>query len=244
MSTALELALVFTLGLASSLHCVQMCGPIVLSFAVPLGATTGPGARRRVVLAHLAYNAGRVSIYGALGAAAGALGSALGFAGRLAGVENAAALVAGALMLVAGLFLMDVIPSRWLQRLDPFGVVSRFLNPLARRVASPTVASKFALGLMLGFLPCGLIYAALLKAAATGSPVVGAMTMVAFGSGTALALLGLGIASTAIGLRLGRRGARLAAVGVFLLGVFVIWRGLGPVWSVHSDPGGCSYHGF
>jgi sulfite exporter TauE/SafE len=238
----LELTIIFTLGLASSLHCVQMCGPIVLSFSLPLGAGAPAGSRRRLVLAHLAYNAGRILTYGALGAAAGALGGALGFAGRLAGIENAAALLGGALMVVAGFLLLDLIPSAQLRRLDPFGVASRFLAPLARRVTSPTIASKLALGLMLGFLPCGLVYAALLKAAATGSPVTGALTMVAFGSGTVLALLAVGLASSAFGLKLGRGGARYAAVGVIVLGAFLIWRGLGAVWPVHSGPVECPYH--
>ena len=60
-----ELGLVFLLGLVSSLHCVQMCGPIVLAFSLPL-------PRPEALRAHLRYNAGRILTYAALGALAGA----------------------------------------------------------------------------------------------------------------------------------------------------------------------------
>src|SRR5260370_37068455 len=74
----LELGLVFILGLGSSLHCVQMCGPIVLAFSLPL-------SRPEALRAQVHYNAGRILTFAALGALAGALGGGIGLLGRMAG---------------------------------------------------------------------------------------------------------------------------------------------------------------
>jgi len=82
---------------------------------------------------------------------------------------------------------------------------------------------------MLGFLPCGLIYAALLKSMATGTVIAGALTMTAFGLGTAASLLAIGIFSSAFSFKLSRWGTRLAAVSVLLLGFFIISRGVMPM---------------
>ena len=72
----LELGLMFALGLVGSLHCVQMCGPIVLAFSLPLNR---PDALR----ANLGYNAGRILTYAFLGALAGSVGGGIGMLGRL-----------------------------------------------------------------------------------------------------------------------------------------------------------------
>lgn len=222
-----EFYLIFGFGLLSSLHCVQMCGPIVLSFTLPSGAAHIK--RANPALLHLAYNAGRVTTYSALGALAGLVGGTVNLTGRLAGLEHAAAIVTGALMIVVGLLLTDILPQRYFRRLDPLRLTSRLVRPLGRRVTSPSLSSKFVLGLLLGFLPCGLIYAALLKAMATGNALAGALTMAAFGLGTAGALFAVGLFSSALSFRLNRWGSRLAAISILLLGVFILLRGALPM---------------
>jgi sulfite exporter TauE/SafE len=91
---------------------------------------------------------------------------------------------------------------------------------------SPTAGSKFSMGLLLGFLPCGLIYAALLKAAETASPLAGALTMLAFGLGTMGALLVLGLFSSTFSPWLRRYSNQLAAIGVTLMGVYLLYHGI------------------
>lgn len=226
-----ELAVIFGLGLVSSLHCVQMCGPIVLSYSLPLSQQ----APNRQWLAHLSYNAGRILTYAALGAVAGLTGQTIGFVGSLAGAENMAALIAGGLMVIAGLLMLDLLPGANFLRFDPLRPLARLLKPLGARISSSTVASKFSLGLMLGFLPCGLIYAALFKAVAAGTALAGSLTMAAFGLGTAGSLMLLGIFSSAISFKLGRWGSHLAAISVTLLGVFLVWRGLMPLMQSQSS---------
>jgi hypothetical protein len=123
--------------------------------------------------------------------------------------------------------MLGVIPSSALgNRL--FRIPTSILRRSGRLISAAGASNRFALGLALGLMPCGLIYAALLKAMAAGSALGGAETMLAFGLGTASSLLALGMFSSAIRLRLNRWGNQLAAVGVTLLGVLLIWRGTMP----------------
>ncbi|MFN7923156.1 MAG: sulfite exporter TauE/SafE family protein [Bryobacteraceae bacterium] len=220
--TFLDLGIPLGLGLVSSLHCAQMCGPVVLSYGLPLRQS-----RREAITGHLLYNAGRLVTYGMLGAVAGAAGTLIT---NLAGAERAATVAAGALMILAALLMSGWLPSSSLVTISKLPA-SKHISGL---MFSPNGRSKFWLGLGFGFLPCGLIYAALLKAAETSSAVDGFATMVAFGAGTASALLGIGLFSFALPLR----SARLAPVTVALLGAFLIYRGLTAI----PNAAGC-HHG-
>jgi sulfite exporter TauE/SafE len=227
--TPLEFSLVFALGLAASLHCVQMCGPIVISYSVSL-ARYGV-FKREMVLAHLCYNGGRIATYAALGALAGAAGSGIGMLGKLAGLAQAARLLSGAAMIVTGILLLRVLPRKVLVQVERRGVKALFSRSIGRLLVSSRALGKFGLGLLLGFLPCGLVYGALLKAVETARPLAGALTMVAFGTGTAMALFGVGLASSFAGLRMGGWGNRVAGASILVAGAILVWRGLaaGPV---------------
>jgi uncharacterized protein len=132
----------------------------------------------------------------------------------MAGLASAARMVSGAAMILMGIVMLTPrksliqikAPSRWFTAPRPF--------------------SKFPLGLTLGFLPCGLIYAALIKAMDSGSALAGGLTMLAFGLGTAIALFAIGIASSFAGARLGPWSNRLAAVSVTVFGVVLLCRGI------------------
>lgn len=223
--SAWEFYLIFTLGLVSSLHCVSMCGPLVLSYSLPLGSSKFS----KQIFAHLSYNAGRIITYALLGIVAGLFGGTVGFLGQIAGFENVAAIVAGVLMVVSGIIMLDLIPNKKLQKFNPLIYTQKFLRPLGRRISSTSIRSKFSLGLILGFMPCGLIYAALFKAMATGTMLAGAITMIAFGLGTSMSLLAIGIFSSAFSLKLNRWGNKLAAISVLLLGLFLVSRGVMPL---------------
>ena len=228
--SGIEIWIVFTLGLVSSLHCMQMCGPIVLSYSVALDQLKAGSGRSSgaLVSGHLAYNAGRILTYSLLGAAAGLVGKTVGLVGRLAGLASTLAVVGGVLMVIAGLVMFGAFPAVQAFGGSFFRVTSGFIRPLGSLLSSPKAAKRFLLGLALGFLPCGLIYAALLRALATGSALWGAVTMAAFGAGTAGALLAVGIFSSAIRSKLNRWGTQLAAVGVMAMGALLIVRGTMP----------------
>jgi sulfite exporter TauE/SafE len=137
------------------------------------------------------------------------------------GVANPVAIAAGALMIAAGLLLTGAVKSERLIQIGASSTIAKVGGRLLRSRA------RFVTGLVLGLLPCGLIYAALLKSIASASPVAGALSMLAFGLGTAGPLLGLGAFSAVITRRF--RSQKLAAVGVTLMGAFLVWRGLMPV---------------
>jgi len=222
------LALVF--GFVSSLHCVQMCGPIVLTYSV--AANTGE-ARRSLLGLHLAYNAGRTLTYMLLGAVAGLAGGAMTMVGRLAGFENVAAIVAGIAMVLTGIVLLGFGLKSW----RGFALPNRFLRPVGKLLSSRSAASKFALGLLMGFLPCGLVYAALMKAIGTGTPLAGALTLLAFGGGTSVALVVVGLGSSVATRKIARWGTTVSAITVLAMGVLLIARGAmaGPAMHCHMQ---------
>jgi sulfite exporter TauE/SafE len=177
----------FLAGLAGSLvHCVGMCGPFVLSQVVADSerVRAGYGEWRRLAGAALVpYHLGRLTTYVALGAIVGAATALFTTTTRFAWLSAALLALAAVLMILQALGLA-------LGAASPLSrVVSRLAAPLA---SSRHPASRYALGVVLGFLPCGLLYGALAAAAGTGSVERGALAMLAFGSGTAPALVGVG----------------------------------------------------
>ena len=211
-----DLPLVFGLSLVASLHCAQMCGPIVLSIGLMDTRKMSP----------FAYNAGRILTYSVLGALAGLAGQGFGALGRLAGIEEASALGCGVLMVVAGLFMFGALRKPELVQIGPIRRAGKLL-------ARPGLRAKFALGAVLGFLPCGLIYAALLKSMSSGSGLTGAANMLVFGLGTSVPLLALGSFSSTFLRWFGKHSAPLAATGVTLMGAALIWRGMKPICLMH-----------
>jgi sulfite exporter TauE/SafE len=211
-----DLSVVFGLSVVASLHCAQMCGPIVVSLGLTDPARSSCAA----------YNAGRVATYTALGALAGLIGKSFTALGRLAGIEEAAALICGVLMVIAGIIMFGALRSPQLVQIAPIRRAGRLLN-------RPGVAARFGLGTLLGFLPCGLIYAALLKSMSAGSATAGAMNMLVFGLGTSVPLLALGLFSNTLLRWFGKHSAPLAATGVTVMGAALIWRGLKPICLMH-----------
>jgi len=215
----MSVLLMFVLGLAGSLHCVQMCGPLVLSFGLTM---TGQG-RAQQAISHGVYHLGRILTYTVLGAIAGWVGSGVALMGAIAGMENTAAIAGGVLMIAAGLVIVGALRGSSLVQIGPASRLSRVAGKLLRTTSPRT---KFATGLVMGFLPCGLIYAALLRSVAAASPWMGALDMAAFGAGTAGPLLSLGVCSVTINRWIGLRGQNWAAAGFVLMGAVLIWRGL------------------
>jgi hypothetical protein len=201
-------------------HCVGMCGPLVgsLAFAAaPLGA-------RRSLGGQLAYHAGRVTTYAAVGAAMGFTGSFVNVAGRLAGAQQIVAVAAGALLFVVGLGTAGATVA--LRRLEARAAGK--VVALVRRVLADGGAGRlYPAGLALGLLPCGFSWTAFLGAAGTGSGPEGLLLALAFGLGTVPALVAVGAAGAAIGVRARGILARVGGVLVAILGAALVLRGAG-----------------
>ena len=215
------IAVAFVTGLVGSFgHCAGMCGPLVGSFALaaaPLGA-------RRALLGQLAYHAGRVTTYALVGAAMGLTGSFVNVAGRMAGLQEVVAVAAGALMVLMGLGAAGLLA---FARRAEERVAGKVFRAVRGVLEGGGIGRYYALGLVLGFLPCGLSYSAFGGAAATGSLPRGLLFALAFALGTVPALLLVGGLASAISPRL--RGAlyRLGGVAVAVVGLLFVLRGLG-----------------
>ena len=175
----------FTVGFG---HCIGMCGPIVVSLSLNL-------KDKRFLIPHLLYNAGRIVTYSLLGAVMGATGSFTLVASHIGGIQKGALIFAGILIIIMGLAM-----SGWISFgkvfgdfYHPGGFVSKGFQRLSR-IKSP--AAYFPIGLLLGLLPCGPVYTALLAAAGAGMKaadpleaiVKGMGVMICFGLGTVPAL--------------------------------------------------------
>ncbi len=186
------LSIAFTLGLFSTLHCIGMCGGIIgaLTFSLPPEVRA---SRWRLASFVGAYNIGRIASYALAGAVFGAFGQHLFHAlspthGHFL-LQGLAALVLAGI----GLYLAGWFPG--FARLESLGApLWRRLEPLGRRllpVRSPLHALLF--GAVWGWLPCGLVYSALLWTSALCGAQTGALTMLAFGAGTLPGVMSAGV---------------------------------------------------
>lgn len=204
----------FATGLVGGFaHCAGMCGPFVLAQTAS-GAGEGPMLRRLGAGALPAYHLGRLTTYVALGALAGGLGGA---ALERTGLRW---VLAGLLGLAAILFLLQglkgvVAPGKFGAALATryAGIVA----PLLRQARpDPSPFGSYRLGVALGCLPCGFLYAALAAAAATGGALAGGMAMAAFALGTVPSLAAVGVVG-AFAAERWRSLARVLASPLFLV---------------------------
>jgi uncharacterized protein len=154
----------FLLGLAGSVHCIGMCGPLALSVPVSGGKWSRVGAS-------FLYNTGRVATYSLIGMLFGLAGRSVAWFGW----QQRFSLVLGLLILLFVL-LPGLRSNRWLN---------------AELLFKGTPVSVFLSGVLNGLLPCGLVYLALAGAAATGQALDGALFMMFFGWGTLPVMFGV-----------------------------------------------------
>ncbi len=211
----MELWTALVIGLAGSLHCIGMCGPIAIAL---------PGTAERkwyYATGRLTYNLGRIVTYAALGAVCGLVGHTI----FVAGYQESLSIFLGVLILL-GLLL----PSKYGKYITG-AKVHEALNLRLRKVwgklmSRHTIGSMFVIGLLNGFLPCGLVYVALAGSVATGSVLGGAAYMSLFGLGTIPVMFAMSLFGTLVGVGVKRTINRLLPVGVIILASLFILRGL------------------
>ncbi|HEY3327195.1 MAG TPA: sulfite exporter TauE/SafE family protein [Novimethylophilus sp.] len=205
----------FLVGLLGGGHCVGMCGGIVGAVTLSL-----PGQRPRMPFL-LTYNFGRIASYTLAGVLAGLIGASSFFLDHVLPVEKLLYLLASLMLVVLGLYLAGI----WhgvlvLERAG--GVLWKQLQPLSNNfLPVKTHRQAFALGVVWGWLPCGLVYSVLVAALATGSAAQGGLLMLAFGLGTLPALLAMGLAAVRLKAWLQNIWVRRAS-GVLVLGFGVL----------------------
>lgn len=179
-------AAAFTAGLLGGVHCIGMCGGIAGTLAA---ASRGPAWRRIA-----AFNAGRIASYSTAGALAGSVGLLASAGGAVHAVQLALFVTAQAFMILLGLYVAGW--GRSLVRLESLGrgVWSQLAGVRSRLMPVDSDARALGAGAVWGWLPCGMVYAMLPLAMATGSPLHGAMVLAAFGAGTVPGLLVAGMA--------------------------------------------------
>ena len=229
MNSTLTFAAALLLGLAASGHCLAMCGGITAALGV---ATARRGDGRPRLLLLIGYQLGRIVSYSLAGLLfAGMLGGLIALLDIESVRRTLRALSALALLLAALVAFGRVrdpgllIGPRIWHRLAPLG---RRLLPIA------SVPRAFAFGMVWGWMPCGFVYAVLLIATLQQGALDGAMTMAAFGLGTAPALLIAGLGAERLTIWAAQLGTRRVAGSVLLISAVVTLSGPWLMHALHS----------
>jgi Uncharacterized conserved protein len=203
------------LGLAGSLHCVGMCGPLLL--ALPLDAA----GKWKVFRQMSVYHTGRILTYAALGAMFGLLGKGL----AVAGLQKALSIGAGAFTIAMAFvawrfeYLVTTLPG--------FGAVSQKVKThMGQLLRHNPNGSLFSLGMLNGLLPCGMVYTALAGAIASVGGAEGGLFMLAFGFGTLPLLFTVSLAGSAVSTSVRRKLRVLQPLLLCLVGLLLLLRGL------------------
>lgn len=214
----------FLVGLLGGVHCVGMCGGIVATLTAGLPPDQRVDVTRQLPF-QLAYNLGRISSYAAAGALMGTLGAVALTMLPLHLAQRVLYGLAATFMLALGLYL-----GGWWQglaRVERLGLlVWRWIEPVGRRfVPVRRWPQALAVGLVWGWLPCGLVYSVLIWSASAGGALQGALLMLVFGLGTLPNLLGIGLLAGAAARFSEQRWLRQVA-GALVIGfaLYAFWQ--------------------
>ncbi|MGC1393331.1 MAG: sulfite exporter TauE/SafE family protein [Coleofasciculaceae cyanobacterium] len=181
-------------------HCVGMCGPLTVAFSLSQQQETTKLWKQ--LSFHGLLNLGRIVSYAFVGAGIGALGSVLLAGGQLAGIGSSLRQIMTTLtgLMLIWFGIVQIKPD-FLPRLPVFHPLQgswhqRLSGGMTKLSLQTRWWTPFLLGSVWGLIPCGFLYAAQIKAAATGSLWLGAATMLAFGLGTMPMMLGVGVSAS------------------------------------------------
>jgi hypothetical protein len=205
----------FLLGLAGSLHCIGMCGPIAV--ALPIHNQSFFGR----LLSGLTYNAGRILVYSLAGMAFGLAGQTI----ALAGYQRYLSIALGALII-----LFMVLPKSMSDKFTvtqyAYGWVYKLKSKFAVLLKQKSYRSLFTIGLLNGLLPCGLVYLAIAGSIATADVFKSAAFMALFGLGTLPAMLAMNFAGNYLTQNLRAKFNKAVPVFIFAMGLLLILRGM------------------
>lgn len=207
-------ALIF--GLISSLHCIGMCGPIAMMLPVDRSNPT------KKVIQIMLYHLGRLSAYASLGLIFGILGK--GF--YMAGIQQHLSIIVGILMIV-----IVLIPERVFMQYNfskpVYKLISNVKTSLGNQFKRKSPDALFTIGLLNGFLPCGLVYAALFGAIAMQNVTLGVTYMLLYGLGTIPMMSAVVYICNFLSIPIRSKMQKLIPVVTVIIGTLFILRGLG-----------------
>lgn len=203
----------FLMGLLGSVHCVGMCGPLVM--AIPIAQKS----MLEKTISMLLYHLGKMSSYALLGILLGLLGSQF----PLFIVQQNLSIVIGTIMLLYVVYVFVLRPKKMLQLDFLYQPIIAHLGILFKK---ETWGSYWMIGFLNGLLPCGMVYLALSSALATQHVMQGGLFMLFFGLGTVPALLMVALGGQYMGFSFRRQLQKLLPIFIFSMGVLLILRGM------------------
>lgn len=206
----------FILGLISSLHCVGMCGPIAMMLPVD------HQNEAKKVTQIITYHLGRLTAYTTIGLIFGLLGR--GF--FLAGLQQKMSIFIGLAMIIAVL-IPERIFSKYNFSKPVYKVISNLKSTLGKQFKNKSYKSLFTIGLLNGFLPCGMVYVALFGAIAMQSAGFGVLYMLLFGLGTIPLMTIVVYIHSLLKLPFRNKIQKAIPYVAIIIGVLFILRGLG-----------------
>lgn len=206
----------FIFGLISSLHCVGMCGPIAMMLPVE---RNNPAKKIAQIIT---YHMGRITAYGSIGLFFGLLGR--GF--FIAGLQQQLSIFIGVAMIIM-IIMPENIFARYNFSKPVFRIISRIKTALGSRFRNKSYSSIFTIGLLNGFLPCGMVYVALFGAIAMQSAILGVIYMVLFGLGTIPLMSSIAYMNSLLTVTLRNRIKKAIPYTAVAIGMLFIARGLG-----------------
>ena len=210
------LASALILGFLGSLHCLGMCGPI--AFLLPLDQENNAKKLAQVFI----YHSGRLLAYGTIGILFGLLGKGL----SIFGIQQKLSIVVGVVMI-----LVVLVPGKYFNanKLSKpiYGILGKIKSRLGTELKKKTPDAFLTIGFLNGFLPCGLVYMALLGAIAYGNALQGGLYMVLFGAGTIPLMTAVVFSKNMFNNPVKNGLRKLIPVFVVIIGVLFIIRGLG-----------------
>ncbi|MEJ2054508.1 MAG: sulfite exporter TauE/SafE family protein [Calditrichaceae bacterium] len=206
-------------------HCIGMCGGFVVTYSVKISENEPVSQLTLLqkISPHILYNFGRLLTYTILGEIFGLIGGTLGVIMAIQNFQGGLQLFAGIVMVILGLDLTGIIPKLAPDSFPGVNMFKKLASSLFDRVNRKNI---FITGMVLGLIPCGLVYAVGAKAAATQSVIGGFLTMLIFGLGTFPAMLLTGITVNLFSQKLRGQLYRIAALMVILLGILTVLRGV------------------
>ena len=204
------------LGLVSSFHCIGMCGPIAMM--LPVDHQNPMKKAFQISL----YHVGRLLAYGTLGLLFGFLGKGL----FLAGMQQQLSIIVG-LMMIVFILTPEKLFAQYNFSKPIYKIISQVKSSLGKQFKSKTPDAFLTIGLLNGFLPCGMVYAALFGAIAMQNEWLGVSYMLLYGFGT-IPLMTIAVyASQWVSMPFRQKIQKTIPVLVILMGTLFIFRGLG-----------------